>query len=62
MAKVIALDNYGDESVSDKLIIDNLTEEEAQTKAKELNENNVDVGLWFYKAVEDSYVLYTFEP
>lgn len=58
MAKVILTDNYDRETVSDKLIKDNLTQEEAETLATEMNAGVWEDGPDYYKAVEDSYELW----
>lgn len=57
MAKLILVDNYDREIIADKLVEENLTDDVADTKAKEYNENNKHSD-WFAKAVPDSYKLW----
>ena len=61
--KIICIDNFDSESVSDTLIASDLTEKEAIAKAAELNKKyGGDYSPLYYKAVLDDYKLYTFEP
>lgn len=60
--KVIGKSNFDDEFVSDYLVKEGLTEAEATALAKELNDQGNDHSKYFYRAVEDGYVLYEFEP
>lgn len=58
--KVIAIDNYDREYISDRLIKENITEEEGKRIADFHNEFCGDG--WYHKVVNDDYKLYTFEP
>jgi len=60
--KVIAVDNYGREYYSDKLIQDNLSEEDAQQLANKKNEEADSHGDWYYRAVKDDHTLWEFQP
>lgn len=51
------MDNYDRETVADKLVEENLTDEVAIIKVKEYNENNKHSD-WFAKAVSDDYKLW----
>lgn len=63
MAKVISIDNFGRETVSDVLVKDMLTDEEAKVMAKDLNEKfGGPTASRFYVVKPDSYQLYRFEP
>lgn len=56
--KFIAVSNFKDKKVSDKLIEEGLSIEEAQLKAAEQNLRSGPMDKWFYRAVPDSYKLY----
>lgn len=58
MAKLIAIDNFGRETVSDRLVLSNITMEEAEETAKKFNEASGENAFDYYKAVEDDYILY----
>ncbi len=60
--KVIAIDNYDRQHISDQLIADNMTETEANVKASAMNAKTSDDYWWYYKAVPQDYKLYTFDP
>ena len=61
--KVIAIDNFDRESPSypDILISENLTEDEANFQADAMNKGKASAS-YFYRAVEDDYKLWKFEP
>jgi len=60
--KVIGTDNFCRDDVSDFLVKAELTEEEADSMVTELNSKSGDMGPTYYKAVEDGYRLYIWEP
>ena len=62
MPKVIAVDNYDRDSVSDRLIEDRLTETHAVERAEQLNRETGANASWFFKAVPDDYELHKWEP
>lgn len=59
--KIIAVDNYARENVSDTLVAENVNSYYAPVIAKYLNDDPRHEDS-FYKAVEDDYTLYTWEP
>jgi hypothetical protein len=62
MAKLIVSDNYCRDTVDDKLIVTNLTSAEAETAAEHLNGLEDGESPYFYRAVDDDYVLQKWEP
>ena len=61
--KVIAIDNYDRENVSDRLIESNISEFDAKAYAALLNdERNAQSEDWFYRAVPMSHKLYKYDP
>lgn len=58
MAKVIIIDNFDRDYISDRLFKDNLTMEEAEKLATEENSKTRDNTPDYYKAVEDDYTLH----
>ncbi len=61
--KVIGVSNFDNESQSDILIARGLTCFGAEALAKEKNKNESGhYAMVYYRAVGDSYELYTFEP
>ena len=60
--KVIAIDNYDRESVSDQLIKDNLSETNANILASKMNSEVDDDHPWYYKAIPEGVKLYQFNP
>lgn len=62
MPKVIAIDNFGREHISDKLTANNLSWKKARKLAKILNDNasGGDNSPWYYRAVDDNYKLYKY--
>lgn len=61
--KVVAVDNYARDTVSDKLIKENVSEEEGKAICKEHNDKLNDTGSerW-YILKADNYELYKFDP
>lgn len=57
MAKVVLVDNYDRDYVADKLLRDNLTEEQAIAVAKEYNDKYPDDHSWFAVVRDDLYEL-----
>ena len=61
--KIIEVDNFNRESISDKLIASNLTKEESERYVTELNYRYSGESAWyFYKSVSEDYKLYIFDP
>lgn len=60
--KIIATSNLSDERVSDKLVIHGLGEDEAKKKVEEYNSTVKEYSTYFYRAVPDTYELYSFDP
>lgn len=59
MAKLILVDNFNRETVADVLMEENLTEEDAETKADAYNDEHRNLNWnWFAKAVSDDYKLW----
>lgn len=58
--KVIAVDNLDWEHVSDILVAEGLSLYEAERMVKE--KNNSDDGDKFFRAVDDKYKLYVYDP
>ena len=58
--KIIATSNYNNESVSDYLVAENVLPICAKTMCKALNVYPEQT--YFFKVVEDDYVLYEFKP
>lgn len=60
--KVIAVDNYDRETVSDKLIKDNLSEQQAKVLAKDMNDEADDKygdnAPYYYMVVDNDHKLY----
>ena len=61
--KIISIDNFGREDISDTLIAENVDEYWSIQIAKLLNKNfSGNEASYFFKAVEDDHKLYEFEP
>lgn len=61
--KIIRVDNFNRESVSDSLVAENVSEYYAKIVVKLLNEKlSGCTSPNYYRAVEDDYKLYKFEP
>lgn len=60
--KIIAVDNFDRESISDQLIQTDLTEKEAQVRVSKMNSEAGDYAPWYYKVVSDNYSLYVYSP
>lgn len=56
--KVIGFSNFGDESVADYLVKDNLTEEEAQKLCEEEQKKAGSNSHYWYKVVPDDHRLW----
>lgn len=60
--KVIRIDNFARENVSDKLVCENVSHYYGEIITKYLNENfSGENSPDFYKLVDDDYKLYVFE-
>lgn len=61
--KIICIDNFDREIVSDRLIAENVPDHYAEGIAEHLNEKySGTTSPVYFKAVPDDYKLYTFEP
>lgn len=60
--KVIGVDNFDRDSVSDELVEEHLSEADAKATAKRVNAGHGDMWPWFYKAVPQDHKLFTWEP
>ena len=61
--KIIGVDNFDTEIVSDILVCDNISEYYGKQIVKFINDTFCkDYSSYFYKLVEDDYKLYKFEP
>lgn len=60
--KVICVDNFDRETISDRLIQEGLTQTEARTLADELNAKGGVNAPDFYRVVPDDHVLYVYDP
>lgn len=60
--KVICVDNFNRDWMPDQLIKENLTPIEAEALAKKKNRKEGKYTDIYYRAVEDDYELYEFEP
>ena len=58
MAKVILVDNFDRDTVSDQLLQDGLTEEEANKMADDYNAAHTPNSPYFARAVPDDHKLY----
>ena len=57
--KIIAIDNYNTEVISDRLIHENLKKHEGEILLKGLNAHE---SQWYYRLVEDNHELYVYDP
>ncbi len=60
--KVIAIDNFGEESVSDRIIKESVTKEDGEKIVGDYNKKLHVNSPWFYVLVEDNYELHVFNP
>lgn len=60
--KIVGIDNYNRDTVSDCLHSCCLDEKEAKQRAKELNDKSGPHPSTYYVVKPDDYVLYTWEP
>ena len=60
--KIIGVDNYDRETVSDDLIAENVNPWNAKRIVDLLNEKESEDSNWFFKAVPDDHKLFKFEP
>lgn len=58
MFKVIKVDNFDRESVSDVLVKENISEAEAIKIVEDSNRNCSDTSEWFYRCVKQDYKLW----
>ena len=59
--KIIAVDNYDRETISDTLIADNVHELFGKEIVDKLNDKNPN-GSWFFRLVPLSHKLFIYEP
>lgn len=55
---IICVDNYGRETIADRLVLDNLSEEEAKQMVTSLNNDHGRDDSNFYRMELDDYVLW----
>ena len=60
--KIVCVDNYGRETRNDYLIAENVNKTYGERIVKFLNKEEGEETPNFFKLVEDTYVLYKFEP
>ena len=60
--KIIAIDNFDNESVSDFLVCENISEYHGNLIIKFLNDREGDYSSYFYRLVSDDHKLYIWEP
>lgn len=60
--KIISVDNFGRDNISDILIAENVNEYYAKLIIEKLNSNDNEHSYNFYRAVNDDYSLYVFDP
>lgn len=61
--KIIVVDNFGRENVSDKLVCTNVSQFHGEIMVKGLNDRlSGNSSVVFYKLVPNDYKLYKFEP
>ena len=60
--KIICIDNYGRETHNDQLICENVNEFYGKRIVEMLNDAEDERSPHFYKLVNDSHILYKFEP
>jgi hypothetical protein len=60
--KIIRVDNFDRDNVSDKLIAEGISSKDAETIVTGLNAKESEDSPDFYKAVPDDHVLYVYEP
>lgn len=57
MAKVVLVDNFNTETIADKVLKENVTEQEARKLADDYNQKHPG-DSWFARAVDDNYKLW----
>lgn len=57
MAKVVLVDNFNTETIADKVLKENVTEQEARKLADDYNRKHPG-DSWFARAVDDNYKLW----
>ena len=60
--KIIAVDNFDNESVSDHLVCENVNEHYGNLIVKFLNSEGDNYSPYFYRLVSDDHKLYIWEP
>lgn len=60
--KIVLISNYDDESVSQKLIAENVSEYNASLICKIMNRYFGESASMIYEMKPDDYILYTFQP
>ena len=60
--KIVRLDNFGRETVSDELVAENVPVEYAERIARALNAQGAMLSDEYFTVKPDNYVLYRFEP
>lgn len=62
MAKIIIVDNYGRDNISDRLHSEGHTEDEAIALATDFNARAGELSSSYYVVKPDDYKLYVWEP
>lgn len=63
MWKIIAKDNFDRDTISDRLVCDNIMSHwDGQTMVDALNGIGTPDRMWFYRLVEQSHELYQYNP
>lgn len=60
--KIIGVSNFDDETVSDRVIAENVPQAYGEQIVRLLNDDMEEFDATFFKLVEDDYKLYKFEP
>lgn len=60
--KIVCVDNYDRESISDELICENIDKHYGKDIVEYLNRKHGDESPHFFRLVEDDYKLYEFQP
>jgi uncharacterized protein YaiL (DUF2058 family) len=60
--KIIKVDNFDRDNVSDKLIADGISSKDAESIVSALNAKESEDSPDFYKAVPDDHELYVYDP
>ena len=56
--KVVAISNYADDTIREQLVMENLTQEQAQRIADERNKATGEGSIYWYVVKPDDYILW----